>query len=161
MNELNKKVPRFLTGLIGCLLLNSAVRAQEPRMEMQAARCSAIFTMLSEAFADDTKRAPVFRHFSNVYNDLYLKEKKERTGKASREEGQQRRDALLQEFTQTYSQRQAAMKEEVVLCGAWAEGYRSQGDVYTYVPIIPKLIPSSVRDEYEALAVTGWPKWLK
>ena len=151
----------LLATLIVSQTLSTAAVAQESKLEIQAARCSAIFSMLSEAFANDAKRAPAFRHFTVVYNDLYLKEKKERTGNASAEEGKQRRDSLLQEFRQTYSERQAAMKEEVVLCGAWAEGYRSQGDVYTYVPIIPKLIPAAVRDEYEALAVAGWTKWLR
>jgi hypothetical protein len=48
----------------------------------------------------------------------------------------------------------------VVLCGAWAEGYRTQGENYSYVPIIPKLIPAAVRNEYEALAEASWKKWI-
>lgn len=134
--------------------------AQESREEIKSARCSAIFTMLSEAFPQDA-RAPVFRRFIGVFNDLYLQEKKERTGSASPEEGTGRRAALLKEFRETYPTRQAALKEEVVLCGAWADGYLAQGDNVTHVPVIPKLIPVSVRQEYEALAVEGWDRWLK
>ena len=146
---------------ISLLLLCPAAFAEESRLENQAGRCSAIFQMLYEAFQENPARAPLFRHFSGVFNELYLKEKKERTGQANAEDGMHHRSALLQEFRSTYEQRQAGMKEEVVLCGAWAEGYRAQGEVYSYVPIIPKLIPSAVREEYEALAVAGWPAWLR
>lgn len=68
---------------------------------------------------------------------------------------------MLKEFRDTYAARQAALKEEVVLCGAWADGYLAQGDNVTHVPVIPKLIPASVRQEYEALAAAGWERWLK
>ena len=152
--------------LIFALLISGAMStclpglAQESREEIKSARCSAIFTMLSEAFPADA-RAPVFRRFIGVFNDLYLREKKERTGSASPEEGADRRAALLKEFRETYPTRQAALKEEVVLCGAWADGYLAQGDNVTHVPVIPKLIPVSVRQEYEALAVEGWDRWLK
>ena len=158
---MNKIPVTCLFGIVFALALGQPACAQESRVETQSARCSAIFSMLSEAFRDDARRAPLFRHFTDVFNDLHLKEKKDRTGDAPADDGRRRREALLQEFRQTYAQRQAAMTEEVVLCGAWAEGYRVQGEVYSYVPIIPKLIPSAVRDEYEALAIAGWRKWLE
>ena len=149
------------TGVIaGCVTLSAAVRAQESKEEIKSARCSAIFTMLSEAFPNDA-RAPLFGRFTGVFNALYLREKKERTGSASPDDGLARRVALLREFRETYAARQAALKEEVVLCGAWADGYIAQGDNITHVPVIPKLIPASVREEYEALAVTGWDRWIK
>ena len=96
---------------------------------------------------------------------MYLKicmsqKKKERTGNATRDDGIERRKLVLQEFKETYSSRPATLKEEVVLCGAWAEGYRIQGKNYSYVPIIPKLIPAAVRNEYEALAEESWRKWI-
>ena len=136
------------------------VIAQESRVEMQAGRCSAIFFMLSETHKNNEASAADFQHFVNVFENLYVTEKKERTGNASRDDGIERRKLVLQEFTATYSSRSATLKEEVVLCGAWAEGYKAQGDNYTYVPIIPKLIPATVRSDYEALAEAGWKKWI-
>ena len=136
------------------------VVAQESKVEMQAGRCSAIFFMLSETHKDNIGSAAVFQHFVSVFENLYVTEKKDRTGNASRDDGIERRKLVLQEFTATYSSRPATLKEEVVLCGAWAEGYKIQGDNYTYVPIIPKLIPAAVRNEYEALAETSWKKWI-
>jgi hypothetical protein len=136
------------------------VIAQESRVEMQAGRCSAIFFMLSETHKDNTASAGIFQHFGSVFENLYVTEKKERVGNATRDDGIERRNLVLQEFKATYNSRPATLKEEVVLCGAWAEGYKIQGDNYTYVPIIPKLIPAAVRNEYEALAETSWKKWI-
>ena len=137
------------------------VIAQESRVEMQAGRCSAIFFMLSETHKDNTASAGIFQHFGSVFENLYVTEKKERVGNATRDDGIERRNLVLQEFKATYNSRPATLKEEVVLCGAWAEGYKIQGDNYTYVPIIPKLIPAAVRSEYESLAETGWKKWIE
>ena len=136
------------------------VIAQESRVEMQAGRCSAIFFMLSETHKDNTASAGIFQHFGSVFENLYVTEKKERVGNATRDDGIERRNLVLQEFKATYNSRPATLKEEVVLCGAWAEGYKIQRDNYTYVPIIPKLIPAAVRNEYEALAETSWKKWI-
>ena len=149
-----------LSTLIASSCLCHQVMAQESRLEIQAGRCSAIFFMLSETHKDNTASAAVFQHFVSVFENLYVTEKKERTGNASRDDGIERRKLVLQEFTATYSSRSASLKEEVVLCGAWAEGYKAQGDNYTYVPIIPKLIPANVRSDYEALAEAGWKKWI-
>ena len=149
-----------LSFLIALFCIGTQVVAQESRFEMQAGRCSAIFFMLSETHKDNIASAAVFQHFVSVFENLYVTEKKERTGNASRDDGIERRKLVLQEFTATYSSRPATLKEEVVLCGAWAEGYKIQGDNYTYVPIIPKLIPAAVRSDYETLAEACWKTWM-
>ena len=149
-----------LSALLALSCVCHQVVAQESKVEMQAGRCSAIFFMLRETHKDNEASATDFQHFVNVFENLYVTEKKERTGNATRDDGIERRKLVLQEFKETYNGRPATLKEEVVLCGAWAEGYRIQGKTYTYVPIIPKLIPSSVRSDYEALADTGWKKWM-
>jgi hypothetical protein len=158
MNPMTKFLS--LSSLITLSCLCHQVIAQESRVEIQAGRCSAIFFMLSETHKDNEASAAVFQHFVSVFENLYVTEKKERTGNASRDDGIERQKLVLQEFTATYSSRSATLKEEVVLCGAWAEGYKTQGDNYTYVPIIPKLIPATVRSDYEALAEAGWKKWI-
>ena len=149
-----------LSALLALSCVCHQVVAQESKVEMQAGRCSAIFFMLRETHNDNEASATDFQHFVNVFENLYVTEKKERTGNATRDDGIERRKLVLQEFKETYNGRPATLKEEVVLCGAWAEGYRIQGKTYTYVPTIPKLIPSSVRSDYEALADTGWKKWM-
>jgi len=158
MNAMTKLLS--LSSLITLFCVCHQVIAQESRVETQAGRCSAIFFMLSETHKDNEPSAVDFKHFVNVFENLYVTERKERVGNATRDDGIERRNLVLQEFKATYNGRPATLKEEVVLCGAWAEGYRMQGKTYTYVPIIPKLIPSSVRTDYEALADTGWKKWM-
>ena len=138
----------------------TTVIAQESRVEMQAGRCSAIFFMLNETHKKNPTWQPIFQEFIGVFENLYVNEKKERTGSGTVDEGTQRRNAVLQEFKDTYTSRVATLKEEVVLCGAWAEGYRIQGRDYVYVPIIPKLIPAAIRTTYEAFAESGWKKWM-
>jgi len=146
--------------LAGCLMISPLCLAQESREEIKSARCSAIFTMLAEALPEDSL-APVFQRFIGVFNALYLQEKKQRTGLAEAEDGESRRAFLLREFRETYALRQGAMNEEVILCGAWADAYLAQGDHVTHVPVIPKLIPPSVRQAYEALAARAWDRWLR
>ena len=158
MNRMTKFLSLSSLIILSCFC--HQVIAQESRVEMQAGRCSAIFFMLSETHKDNTASAGIFQHFGSVFENLYVTEKKERVGNATRDDGIERRNLVLQEFKATYNSRPATLKEEVVLCGAWAEGYKIQGDNYTYVPIIPKLIPAAVRNEYEALAETGWKKWI-
>jgi hypothetical protein len=149
-----------LSSLIALSCICHQVVAQESKVEMQAGRCSAIFFMLSETHKDNEASAADFQHFVTVFENLYVTEKKERTGNATSDDGIERRKLVLQEFKETYNGRPATLKEEVVLCGAWAEGYRTQGKNYSYVPIIPKLIPATVRNEYEALAEASWKKWI-
>jgi len=149
-----------LSTLIALSCLCHQVTAQESRVETQAGRCSAIFFMLSETYKDSEASAADFQHFVSVFENLYVTEKKERTGNANRDDGIERRKLVVKEFKETYSSRPATIKEETVLCGAWAEGYRIQGKNYSYVPIIPKLIPTGVRNEYEALAEAAWEKWM-
>lgn len=153
-----KIVSLFVLIALSCSL--TTVAAQETRVEMQAGRCSAIFFMLSQTHQQDATWLPVFQEFVGVFENLYVTEKKERTGSSTIDEGVQRRNAVLHEFKDTYTSRVASLKEEVVLCGAWAEGYRIQGKDVVYVPIIPKLIPAAVRTTYEAFAESGWKKWM-
>lgn len=158
MTTKTKLVSLFMLITLSCSC--SAVDAGESKVEIQAGRCSAIFFMLNETHKENATWQPVFQEFIGVFENLYVAEKKERTGQGTSEDGLQRRTAVLQEFKDTYYNRVAILKEEVVLCGAWAEGYRVQGKDYVYVPIIPKLIPAAVRTTYEAHAESGWKKWM-
>ena len=146
-----KKWPsRFL--LLAAVILASSVSAQEGRVERQAIRCSAFFQVLS-----DSAEA---RNFSNLFADAYIKERNDKSVVTTGAEMEQRREQVLQELQNTFESNQAALMEEAILCGAWAEGYRLQGENPTYIPIIPKIIPQQVRETYAALASAGFKKWL-
>ena len=104
-----------LSALLALSCVCHQVVAQESKVEMQAGRCSAIFFMLRETHNDNEASATDFQHFVNVFENLYVTEKKERTGNATRDDGIERRKLVLQEFKETYNGRPATLKEEVVL----------------------------------------------
>lgn len=155
MSGLNSTVfTQFSSGLLLAVLIaiTPSAHAQESRLEKQAIRCSAFFLVLS-----DSAEA---RNFSTLFADAYIKERNDKSIATTGAEIEQRREQVLQEIKMTTDSNQAALMEEAILCGAWAEGYRLQGDNPTYTPIIPKIIPQQVRENYAALASAAFKKWL-
>jgi hypothetical protein len=148
MQEMKGRLSVMLLGLV----LASSGYAQESRVEKQALRCSAFFIVLS-ASADAL-------NFAQNFADAYSKERSDQGAAVTGAEIQQRREQVLQELKQTYLSDQAGVLEEAVLCGAWAEGYRLQGDNPAYVPILPKIIPQQVRAFYAEWASVAFKKWL-
>ena len=142
----------LLLAVLNGVVITSPVSAQEARVERQAIRCSAFFQVLS-----DNAEA---RNFSNLFVEAFTKERNDKSVATSGAEVEQRREQVLQELKSTLESNQAALMEEAILCGAWAEAYRLQGESPTYIPIIPKIIPQQVRDTYAALASAAFKKWL-
>ena len=134
--------------LLACMVLASSASAQESRVAKQAMRCTAFFLVLSDS--------AMVQNFA----DAFIKELADKGVTISDADMQQRRELVLQELRNSYSSNQAAVVEEAVFCGAWSEGYRLQGDKPTYIPILPKIIPQTVRENYAGLASTAFTKWL-
>lgn len=74
MNPMTKFLS--LSSLITLSCFCHQVIAQESRVEMQSGRCSAIFFMLSETQKNNEASAVDFQHFVNVFENLYVTEKK-------------------------------------------------------------------------------------
>lgn len=134
------------------MLLSGAVfaqpaSAQESRVATQALRCSAYFVVFSGS-AD-------VQNFADYFVDAYRRE----NSAASSDDVRQRRELVLTELEKNSKTNAAAVLEEAVLCGAWAEGFRLQGDSPMFTPLIPKIIPQKVRDDYAALAAAAFEKW--
>lgn len=142
----------LLLAVLNGVVITSPAIAQEARVERQAIRCSAFFQVLS-----DNAEA---RNFSNLFAEAFVKERNDKSVATSGAEIAQRREQILQELKNSVESNLAALTEEAILCGAWAEGYRLQGENPTYIPIIPKIIPQKVRDTYAALASAAFKKWL-
>lgn len=157
MNEMRMSLG-VLTGM--CLsLFFTLTHAQESRMATQSVRCAAIFSVLAETAASDPKHQARFKTAETIFSELFVKEYLDKKDSVTPDEAVRRRDAVLKEFKDTYANRRAYIIEETVLCGAWGEGFLSQGDAYGYVPVIPKVIPQHIRAEYEArgsAAFSGW-----
>ena len=48
-----------------------------------------------------------------------------------------------------------------VVCGAWAEGFLSQGENWAFIPVIPKVIAQSAREEYTRVGPASFTRWAK
>lgn len=142
-----------------CLGLYSPTQVMaESRLAQQALHCSAIFSVFAESLADDSKRVVEFKRGVEIFTELYVKES-EGDPVAAKRDAEQRRAALLTEFQQQMAQREPYLREDGVVCGAWAEAFFAQGDRWTFVPVYPKVISVSARQKYTPLGAETFPRW--
>ena len=147
--------------LIFALFLGLCLPTQamaESRLAQQALHCSAIFTVFAESLADDSKRVKEFKRGVEIFTELYVKES-EGDPAAAKRDAEQRRTALLTEFHQQMAQREPYLREDGVVCGAWAEAFFAQGESWTFVPVYPKVISVSARQKYTPLGAETFPHW--
>ncbi len=133
--------------------------AQESKIEFQAIRCSAFFLVFADGA--DAIRGQSLQQLAGNFAQAYVKAQEEKNGHASEADMLTRREAVLKEFDLAYRDNQPALLQEAVLCGAWGEGFLLQGENITYVPIIPKIIPQKVWEEYGSLSSAAFEKWMQ
>lgn len=155
------KILRAIVAVICAPLLASYSHAQESRIATQSARCAAVFSVLAETATDDAVRQKKFLKAETIFSELFVTDHSDKKIQITLDEAHRRRDLVLKEFRETYANRRAYIIEETVLCGAWGEGFLIQGESYSYVPVIPKVIPQNVRTEYEATASTAFARWTR
>ena len=142
-----------------CLgLLSPTYAMAESRLAQQALHCSAIFSVFAESLADDSKRVKEFKRGVEIFTELYVKES-EGDPAAAKRDAEQRRTTLLSEFQQQMAQREPYLREDGVVCGAWAEAFFAQGERWTFVPVYPKVISISARQKYTPLGAEAFPRW--
>jgi len=142
-----------------CLgLLSPTYAMAESRLAQQALHCSAIFSVFAESLADDGKRVKEFKRGVEIFTELYVKES-EGDPAAAKRDVEQRRTALLSQFQQQMGQREPYLREDGVVCGAWAEAFFAQGERWTFVPVYPKVISISARQKYTPLGAEAFPRW--
>lgn len=140
-----------------CLLTPTQAMA-ESRLAQQALHCSAIFSVFAESLTNDAKRAKEFKRGVEIFTELYVKE----TGgdpAATKRDAEQRRAALLAQFRAQLEQREPYLREDGVVCGAWAEAFFVQGESWTFVPVYPKVISISARQKYTPIGAEAFPRW--
>lgn len=155
------KIALAITAIIFVPIFVSHSHAQESRIATQSARCAAVFSVLAETAADDAARQKRFLKAEAIFTALFVAEHNDKKIPVTLDEAHQRRDLVLKEFRETYANRRAYIIEETVLCGAWGEGFLIQGESYSYVPVIPKVIPQNVRADYEATASNAFARWAR
>lgn len=143
-----------------CLsLFFGSIHAQESRIATQSARCAAIFSVLAETAANESKHQTRFKTAETIFSELFVKEYSDKKDSVTLDEAHRRRDLVLKEFRDTFANRRPYIIEETVLCGAWGEGFLVQGETYGYVPVIPKVIPQNIRADYEARGSAAFAAW--
>ena len=149
---MRKNVIRVTLGLLAVLLGNThAMAAQESRLAGQAMHCAAIFSVLSQAFANDPGKGPKFYKGLEVLTEVYMKEQPSPTGAAALADAVQRRSETVQELYAAWPSQGATLREDGVMCGAWVEGFLGQGDRYQFIPVYPKVVAPHVRGHYQTL----------
>lgn len=155
-----KKIWTYIFFMAMNAIFLSPASALDTKIEEQALRCSAIYFAVSGATGSDKNNEKRFQDIALTFTRVYANEKNEKNIDMPPAEIQTRRDLFVKEMTDNYVSRQDALQEEAVLCGAWYEGFHAQGENYAYVPVIPKVIPGKVRQEYAELAAAAFKKWV-
>ena len=150
----------FMILLVGSLSGILSAHAQDSRLENQLLRCSAISTIFSIAEEKNAETEIKLQKMPALFFDFYANEKKSKNNEMKPEELLGRRQKILSEIKDHYVDREALLLEEGVVCGAWAEGFLSQGENITFIPVYPKVISTQTRDYYVRIASVAFKKWL-
>ena len=137
-----------------------SAQTQDSRLENQLLRCSAITTIFSIAAEKNAESEIKLQKMPSLFFEFYTNEKKSKNTEMKSEEILGRRQQILSEIKGHYVDREALLIEEGVVCGAWAEGFLSQGENITFIPVYPKVISSQIRDYYARIATVAFKKWL-
>jgi hypothetical protein len=137
---------------------STAHAASDSRLAQQALHCSAIFSVFAESLTNDSKRLKEFKRGVEIFTELYVKESEGDPAVAKRD-AEQRRGELLRQFREQLSQREPYLREDGVVCGAWAEGFFAQGDEWRFVPVYPKVISISARQKYTPIGADAFARW--
>jgi hypothetical protein len=150
----------FMIFLVGSLTGILSAHAQDSRLENQLIRCSAISTIFSIAAEKNTETEIKLQKMPALFFEFYANEKKSKNNEIKLEEILGWRQTILSEIKDHYVDREALLLEEGVVCGAWAEGFLSQGENITFIPVYPKVISTQTRDYYARIASVAFKKWL-
>ena len=151
----------FMILLVWSLSGLLTAQAQDSRLENQLLRCSAITTIFSIAAEKNAESENKLKKMPALFFDFYTNEKKSKNPENKAEEMLVRRQQVLTEIKEHYADREALLIEEGVVCGAWGEGFLSQGDNISFIPVYPKVISSQIRDQYARIASVAFKKWLE
>ncbi len=143
------------------LVLAQTARAEtESRLAKQALHCSAIFSVFAETVTDDAKLSKEFGKGVRIFTEVYVREREGDRATALRE-AEQGRAALLKQFREQLAEREPYLREDGVVCGAWADGFFAQGEDWSFVPVYPKVIGMGSRQKYTPIGEQAFKRWKK
>lgn len=117
----------------------------------QALNCAAVFSVLSKGYAHDGTLASKFTKVADLFTHIYMQEQVANTP-ADEQASIQLRNAATLELRHALPARAAYFREDTVICGAWAEGFMSQGEHMQFMLVYPKVVPMQVRATYQTYA---------
>ena len=137
--------------MLALFLVSHRVAAQETRLAAQAMHCAAIFSLLTKTYAADPDRGSRLSKAVDIFTDVHMKETVRAVTSSAHATVVKRRTDEAQALQGAWMARDDYLKEEAVICGAWAEGFLAQGETYQYVPVYPKVLSPVVRSQYQSL----------
>lgn len=155
-----KKSPLAATLALSLVLAQPALAETESRLARQALHCSAIFSVFADTLTEDARLAKEFRRGVEIFTEVYARERNGDRAAALRE-AEQGRSALLKQFREQLEQREPYLREDGVVCGAWADGFFAQGDDWSFVPVYPKVIGMGSRQKYTPIGEQAFKRWKK
>lgn len=138
----------FGLALVG---MGAPVLAQETRLATQSLHCAAIFAVLGQGPNHDAQQAAQHAKATDIFTRVHLQELPQPVSASTRETVLQKRSDAVQAMHAAWLAKDASLREEGVLCGAWAEGFLAQGDRIQFVPVFPKVVAPGVRSQYQTL----------
>lgn len=148
---------RFATrwGLVCWALWGAASAAvgQETRLASQSLHCAAIFSVLSQSHDNNPAQAAQYAKAMDIFTGVHLQEWPQPVSAGTRDLVVQKRSDAVQAMRGAWLAKDAYLREEGVLCGAWAEGFLAQGERVQFVPVFPKVVAPHVRSQYQQLLI--------
>lgn len=143
---------RMVMLVMALFLLSHRAAAQETRLAGQAMHCAAIFSLLAKTYATGgPDRGSRWSKAVEIFTDVHIKESYGTVTNKVHDAAGKRRTEEAQTLLGAWMARDAYLKEEAVICGAWAEGFLAQGETYQYVPVYPKVVAPGLRGQYQNL----------
>ena len=104
---------------------------------------------LSAALPEGDTRAPRLRRASAVFLEVHTQAL--HPAKVDDAPMTSRQQAFKDQWRDADAAGKERLREEAIVCGAWAESFLTQGEAYRYVPVYPKIVAPAARAQYGTL----------
>ena len=147
-----KSVMQIFSACFVCTLFSvGSVAAQETKLAERSMQCAAYLSLFAEAHEIGTERGLQLAKAKDIFMDVYLNESGHKSSAGLQGAALLRRSEIVQGLRIDWISRASALREQGVICGAWAEGLLGQGTQYQYVPVYPKVVPLPIRIKYQEI----------
>ena len=137
--------------MLALSVVSHKVVAQETRLAGQVMHCAAIFSLFTKTYAADPDRGSRLSKAVEIFTDVHMKETVRAVTSSVHATAVKRWTDEAQALQGAWMAADDYLKEEAVICGAWAEGFLAQGEIYQYVSVYPKVLAPMIRRQYQNL----------